>query len=171
MRRLLPPTGVGRRRGWLDGRRGAAAPSSTGLPGPRQLAPTGSGQVCTCFSLQPPKAAQCDPSRGQCRWPAGCALCQPHPGSGLPDGITLKAAITVHGQSLLRAGHPHANLPDPPLSSSWSQREPKLVTDPGQAGLRKCPPGATHANKTRWSLIPRVARSHSRVHTLPDLHS
>nr|CAI9696052.1 unnamed protein product [Rangifer tarandus platyrhynchus] len=41
-------------------------------------------------------------------------------GTGLPGGVTLKAAIAVPGQSLLRAGHPHTNLPEPPPASGWS---------------------------------------------------
>ena len=62
VRRLLPPTGVGRRRGWRDGRRGAAAPSSTGAPGPRRLAPTegrarAAGRHACASGFNPPKGS------------------------------------------------------------------------------------------------------------------
>ena len=97
----------------------------------------GGGQAPMRFRLQPPQRQHSvTPSRGCSADDPRTVLSARHTrvGTGLPGGITLKAAIPLRGQSLRRAGHPHTNLPEPPPSSGWSQGAPKLVTDPGQSG-------------------------------------
>lgn len=175
VRQLLPPTGVGRRRGWPAGGRGSLVhrcprPPASGTDGRTGM---GGGRYACASAFSPQRPHSVTPSRGRSADDPRAALSARHTrvGTQLPGGVTPKAAIAVPGQSLLRAGYPHTNLPEPPPSSGWSQGEPKLATDPGQSGPHKCPAGAAYANKTRWSLIPRVACLRSRVHTLPDLCS
>lgn len=93
------------------------------------------------------------PSRGRTAdAPGGYTVCAPHPGTGFPGWVALNSAegyrhCNLSVSSETRASHPHTNLPKPPPSSRWSQGKPKL------SGPPECPPGVTHANKTKLSSI------------------